>query len=241
MLRAGFKPEDVTPVEAAYQESRRTGVALPGEKRYRIVLDTTGKPLTWYREISELEFQKMQDEWDKKRDDYVAKHGMPASPALLHAQIGLPPSHRMAITTATERRITIQAVSAMYFVPAKAALPEVGIKDITPLEWTVGGAQVATMAMGIVPKGAVPFVSGAAASVFGYNTAHNWGKLTPAQKALAVTGTVLVAMPALQAITGGFGPAVVKVPTSDGKEVTIWADLDTNAERVEDYLNSLTL
>ena len=265
MRLAGFDAPTVAWVEESYETSRATGVALPGEMSRVIMFDpATGSLLSSAdrKVITGADYVVLLDKWEtqakqklsvKDWDTYLGLKkslgttGMGQLKVLEEkADVGLNPMRYAILSSDSATRLNVEGVASLFFVPARALLPEVKVQDIRPLEWAVGGAQIAAWTLPFVPKGVLPFVSGGAASIFGYSTAQNWDKLSTAQKVLAVTGTTLIALPALAALGKTIAPVAVKVPVraiikGEGGairlgrvkgEVTIWRGIQVNGKPI---------
>ncbi len=137
-IKEVMKPEDVHLVDGAlkaYDVSRKTHVALPGEEKKWINV-LTG------RIITNNEYKKLGH--SPKVDEYV-----------------------LAPTTARRKLIDI---AEWVFVPVRVAKPEVELKDISTVEWAVGGAQLAILAAPFVGGAAGRVISAGAGATFGYAT-----------------------------------------------------------------------
>jgi len=190
MILAGFDQKDVQGVEDAYQTSIRTGTALPGDRKW--INSKTGYV------VSDAKLNEMVQKWQDKLDILIKER---KTLNQILSQAGPDPRTNFQLTPESQKRLTIEGVSMFVFSPARALLPEVQLKDISKLEWAVGGAQLATLAMPIIPKGTVPLVSAGATAIFGYSTAKSWNQLRTPEKVLGVLMTGLVATPAISAAT----------------------------------------
>ena len=239
LLKVGFSAESVRWADDAYQASQETGIALPGEKEWVTIRDSkTGNylPPDQWKHVTDLEYKALMADWDEKRRAFLK--GKTLTPGVLdklYETIGRSPRQTMALTPASFKRKTIEGFSSIFFVPTKALLPEVTIKDIRPIEWAIGGAQIAAWSIPFVPKAILPIVSGGAAGIIGYVTVKNWRNMTTGQKALAVAGTVLISLPVLSRIGATKlipRPAAVKVPGAKGTEITVWRGFHVNGKPI---------
>ena len=248
---AGFNEDVVNWADEAYQTSVATGVALPGEMTRVVMFDPqTGSLLSQddRKIITGSDYEELLSTWETKAKQKLSdkdwnryltmkKRMGPADIGEFKgleakAGAGLNPMHYAIISNESAKRMNIEGVATLFFVPARAALPEVEVGDIRPLEWAIGGAQIAAWAMPVVPKNVLPFLSAGAAGIFGYSTAQNWDKLSTGYKALAVAGTVLVSLPALFAIGKVMAPVAVKVPGAKGTEITVWRGIQVNGKPI---------
>ena len=258
MSLAGFDKATVDWVEESYQTSITTGVALPGEKKWiarvdpdAYLADLSINVLDEPKIITESEMEMLMRKWEAKKKAYLGEHDNVDISNFeglikLYRAIGSPPNEYLLLAPDVIKRKIIEGAATLFFVPARAALPEVKLMDIAPLQWAIGGAQLAAWAIPFIPKGVLPFVSVGAGSIFGYSTAQNWDQLSTGMKVLAVAGTVLVSLPALMAIGKAAAPVAVKVPIREvirgevggirlGKvtgEVTIWRGIQVNGKPI---------
>lgn len=248
---AGF-PEDVVKwADESYQTSVATGVALPGEMTRVVMFEPeTGSllPMEDRKVITGKDYANLLSDWetkakrklsDKDWDTYLGLKESLGTTGMGNlkvlegkAGVGMNPMRYAVLSGESAKRMNIEGAATLFFVPARAALPEVKLGDIRPLEWAIGGAQIAAWVMPFVPKGVMPFVSGAAGGIFGYSTAQNWDKLSTGMKALAVVGTALVSLPALFAIGKVISPVAVKVPGAKGTEITVWRGIQVNGKPI---------
>jgi hypothetical protein len=86
------------------------------------------------------------------------------------------------------------------FIPAKALSPEITIKDVSGMDWAIGGAQIALLAVPFV-GGAIGGTAGtvvskgvqvAAGGVFAADTAKNWSSMNPTERAIALAFDTLI-------------------------------------------------
>lgn len=90
-------------------------------------------------------------------------------------------------------------VAQYVFVPARAIKPNVELKDITALEWAIGAAQIATLALPAARGALGAAISAGAGGVFVYDTVKNWGVMSPGQRTLSVILDTLVLSPFIAA------------------------------------------
>jgi len=77
--------------------------------------------------------------------------------------------------------------ASILFAPARAIAPDVELKDIKPMEWGVGAAQVALLAIPFVGSvGGRIGIQAVAGGVFTADTVQNWKAMTPIERTVAV-------------------------------------------------------
>jgi polyhydroxyalkanoate synthesis regulator phasin len=92
---------------------------------------------------------------------------------------------------------------SVVFSPARALQPEVKFKDISGMEWAMGGVQVALLAVplvgesvGVIGNVAVRSIQTAvlatSGAVMSYDTARNWSRMSNLERGIAVTFDTLV-------------------------------------------------
>jgi 8-oxo-dGTP pyrophosphatase MutT (NUDIX family) len=140
------------------------------------------------------------------------------------------------------------------FSPARALSPDVTVKDISGMEWAVGGAQIATLAVPIVGSlgrvGAVSGmgITGASTGLFATDIVMRRGEMSPAMMGLATAGLVLPFIPEIRNLgkgainrarpsvfTGesiGLTPDVGRVQIPDGMDVLAARQLVEDVERL---------
>jgi hypothetical protein len=246
MRLAGFDDDAVSWVDSAYKESRASGVALPGEVGWVTKLDPkTGKQI----EVTGQEAKDVLATAERiMRQAAVSGTYTPASTELDQLVLSGYQINGLPVI----KRGIIEGVSSLFFAPTRMALPEVHMSDITPLEWAIGGAQLAALALPIVPAAIQPVVSAAAGGIFGYATAQSWDQLSVGGKILGVGMTALVAAPAIISIarfaesgTSALARATVKsnvVRTINGKlspvkkVASVW---DTATSSLQQIINKV--
>jgi hypothetical protein len=112
---------------------------------------------------------------------------------------------QMVLSPESGRRLAISGVT-MIVPPARALLPEYTVRDIRAYEWALGAVNVVLIAVPLATPGIAASVVGgrvltgvatAGAGVIGFQTAKDWAKLTPAQRAMGVGGAALYTLPIL--------------------------------------------
>lgn len=221
--RGGVNPDDLKLVfkdsnmvdraDKTVQASRNTGVALPGERNWFDL--ATGKTYT-------------QEEFAQLVADYEANTAKLAKQGKMFTAewdaLGPHPRTTIRETEPTVNRQQIEVLETLFFRPAMALKPEIELKDVKPIDWAIGGAQLATWALPFTKGIVTPLVSGAASGVFALSTAQNWKDMSMPQRALAVAGDVAMALPILASVARGVRITSVKVPTAEGESVT-WRGL----------------
>lgn len=247
MLLAGFDEKTVKWADDTYNTSVETGVALPGQETWVLIDDPNGKRYENDEKaqlIADYEAQKKllraQDIQGIKEQfpDLYAKLQKEASTQGLDIKLvatpsilGDNPEDMFALSPESGRRLLIELPSMLFFSPLRMALPEVSAKDIKPLDYAIGAAQLATWSLPVLPKGVMPFVSAGASSIIGYSVATNWNQLDTFSKVLGTVGTVVIALPALAAIGKAAVPIAVRVPTAEG-EVVVWKGYSVNGKPI---------
>jgi intein/homing endonuclease/8-oxo-dGTP pyrophosphatase MutT (NUDIX family) len=95
------------------------------------------------------------------------------------------------------------------FSPARALAPDVTVKDISGMEWAVGGAQIATLAVPIVGSlgrvGAVSGmgITGASTGLFATDIALRRAEMSKAMMGLSIAGLVLPFVPEVRSVGKG--------------------------------------
>lgn len=149
-------------------------------------------------------------------DDYTAKYGKKATVGSLTAP-----------------------AAGLAFAPGYKILePSQGVKQVTGLEWAVGGAQVALYALPAIgaiggKAGAIAtkVVSGSATGIFAYDQSQNWSKYSPGEKAASIGLDLLVLTPFIGSALSKVNISKVKIPTKTG-EVVIWKGVDINGKPI---------
>jgi len=159
------------------------------------------------RIITDQERQKIIKSWEAKRDKLI-KEGKTFTDEWF--ALGEHPANVMTLSPKSGQRMIIKGATWL-FPPVRAALPEVEIKDITPLEWGIGAANVALIAAPwitaplkgvgalavtragvpiagatIARRAAIAGIQAATGGVYTYATVKNWPHMSTAEKALAV-------------------------------------------------------
>jgi tetratricopeptide (TPR) repeat protein len=201
MKLAGFDEKAVKWAISSKQTSDVTGVALPGSDY-------------WLQKIGASSIFVTDDE----RLKILEKNPKAKFEPVLSQQSQV-------------ARKGVETASTLFFSPARMALPEITSKDISGLEYVVGGAQLATWTIPALPKGIIPFASAGLSGIFGYSLAQNWSQLTPQQKAIGTAGVVLTALPAIIPLVKSAIPVAVKVPTATG-DVTVWRGINVKGKPV---------
>ena len=94
------------------------------------------------------------------------------------------------------------ALTTYVFSPARVLYPEVELKDISALEWAVGGAQLALFAIPVVglsssvaAKAIITGVEVAAGATFAAATAIQWADMSWTERGISLAMTVAILMP----------------------------------------------
>ena len=136
----------------------------------------------------------------------------------------------LVLTPQSGKRAMI-GLASFVLPPARAALPEYTIKDISAIEWGLAGVNTALIATAFAPgailgsiigRAVITGISTTGAGLIGYSTAKHWNKLTPLQKGIGVGATVLYSLPMLFTVARGIKITTAKpIPTVKG-EVPTW-------------------
>lgn len=111
--------------------------------------------------------------------------------------------------------------------PARAIAPDVLAKDIGGMEWAIGGAQVALLAVPIMPKGLGALAGAGATGIFIADQAKSWHKMSTTSKAVSIGTDLLCLLPTLGYAGSKVKVATVEVDTSLGK-VKVYKGLTFN-------------
>lgn len=181
----GYTDDQVQRFVDTVAEGRSSGIALPGE---------SGFMQQWNRDYikAEMEFNKIADKI--QADNPKASKKQLATLMLLtpeyerlqelNEQVPDPMMTEFSIA----KRAVVTGGSMIVFSPARTLLPEVKVRDISGMEWAVGGAQAVLLTapfVGIAARGAtgsaaialreVDFsLKAGAAAVFTKETVDNW-------------------------------------------------------------------
>ncbi|MBV6343328.1 hypothetical protein, partial [Candidatus Magnetobacterium casense] len=122
---------------------------------------------------------------------------------------------------------------ASFVPPAKAALPEYTMADVTALDWGIAAAQAPLLILGFAPAAITSSVAGRAVTVagstalaglIGYGTAKSWSALSPGQRVMGVGMTALSAVPLLTTVARNVKISGPSIPTTEGN-VVAWRGL----------------
>lgn len=201
----GYSDDQVQRFVDAVAESRSSRVALPGESGFK---------QQWNRDYAKAEAafnqaaDRIEQENPKATKEQIAAMMLtsPEYQALQDLNEQVPDTMMTEFTIA--HRAVIVGGSTFVFSPARSLLPEVKASDISGMEWAVGGAQVALLAVpvvGVAARGAtggaaialreVEFgVQAGAAAIFTKETVDNWDylKKNPWQAGLSVAMDALI-------------------------------------------------
>jgi len=118
--------------------------------------------------------------------------------------------------------------------PSKPLLAEYTTDDVTAVDWAICGANAALIVVGFAPGALASSVAGKAivigasstlSGVIGYETAKNWGGLTPVQRGLGIGVATLCAVPMLTTVARNVKIAASPaIPTAKGN-VVAWKGL----------------
>ncbi len=127
------------------------------------------------------------------------------------------------LTNESSKRFNVE-IATFVFPPAKAALPEYTINDVTPLEWGMGASNIALivvpvtmpakLASGVAGKSISKGVQLAAGGIFTAQTVKEWPNMSNTERAISVfIDTVLIG-----SAVRGLKPSSVKGTASEASQ-----------------------
>jgi hypothetical protein len=193
-LRTFFNDDVVNEVDIAVTASVQTGVSLPGVVTWED--RNTGKI------YSDVEYRQLVADYELVKSNLMNEGRMYSDEWFA---LGDNPKNYVVLSTESGRRTLID-VSEFIFPPAKALKPEYTIKDVTAMDWIIGGVQVATMVVPFIPKIAsigTKVLDVALPSVFITNTVMNYDELkkNPTQLAASLVIDAITLIPLISSAT----------------------------------------
>lgn len=145
LVKFGVSQDEVDKLQIYAQAREQTGVALPGEAVYL---------QRQYRDYKKAEdsFNEVMNKIDKanpklsQADRAELYKQTPEYSSFIQISKALG-DKGLQTEAAIASRFGVDTASMLLFAPARALKPEVQAKDISGLEWTIGGAQLATMGL----------------------------------------------------------------------------------------------
>jgi len=205
----GFEDKDIDNAIKGVKVSRETQVALPGEKFWQHRL--TGKLYT------DKEFKQIVADYDAKVAT-LRKAGKAYTKEW--EELGEHPTALVTLSAPSGKRLGIEA-TAFIIPPARAALPETTIRDISAAEWVLGVVNTALIGAAFAPGAILGSLAGrvgitglstAGAGALGYEVGKHWSDLSAPYRAIGVGGVLLYSLPVMATVARGVKIATVRVP-----------------------------
>lgn len=173
-----------------------------------------------------IDYDKLQKELNNLNEPYPAKIKTEGA-KLLEAKA----LYRRKYGVGAEVKTVLADFGSLAFAPARALRPEVSIKDISGMEWTIGGAQLALIASPFTGKLMSTGLQTGSTAIFGIQQVKDWGKMTANQRVASIIMDAGILIPTVKSLVDNVHVSTVKVPSPNG-DIEIWRGFDISGRPI---------